>query len=141
MGITNICARGFWSIAQNAYFDVRVFHPNAPSNRSGSLSTAYKKQEDVKNGHMVSISMMLRAGSLHLSFFHPPLGGGTRSHNFLQKAGRYASLETMEAVPCTHQLAKIQAILRCCPIVHHVPWDKILQQQTAKGRRYYPRNI
>ena len=33
----NIRARGFWSRAQDTYFDVRVFHPNAPSNRSGSL--------------------------------------------------------------------------------------------------------
>ena len=44
----NIRARGFWSAAQDAYFDVRVFHPNAPSNRSGSLSAAYKKHEDIK---------------------------------------------------------------------------------------------
>ena len=44
----DIRARGFWSIAQDAYFDVRVFHPNALSNRSESLSTAYKKHEDVK---------------------------------------------------------------------------------------------
>ena len=29
----DIRARGFWSAAQDAYFDVRVFHPNAPSNR------------------------------------------------------------------------------------------------------------
>ena len=28
----DIRARGFWSAAQDAYFDVRVFHPNAPSN-------------------------------------------------------------------------------------------------------------
>ena len=44
----DIRARGFWSIAQDAYFDVRVLHPNAPSNRPGSRSTAYKKHEDVK---------------------------------------------------------------------------------------------
>ena len=44
----DIRARGFWSPAQDAYFDVRVFYPNAPSNRSGSLSAAYKKHEDIK---------------------------------------------------------------------------------------------
>ena len=30
------------------HFDVRVFHPNAPSIRSGFLSAAYKKHEDSK---------------------------------------------------------------------------------------------
>ena len=44
----DIRARGFWSPAQDAYFDVRVFYPNAPSNRSGSLSAAYKKHEVIK---------------------------------------------------------------------------------------------
>ena len=44
----DIRARGFWSAAQDAYFDVRVFHQNASSNRSVSLSAAYKKHEDIK---------------------------------------------------------------------------------------------
>ena len=44
----DIRARGFWSVAQDAYFDVRVFHPNASSNSSGSLSSVYKRHEDIK---------------------------------------------------------------------------------------------
>ena len=44
----DIRATGFWTAAQDAYFDVRVFHPNALSNSSGSISTAYKKHEDIK---------------------------------------------------------------------------------------------
>ena len=44
----DIRARGFWSFAQDAYFDVRVFHPNASSNCSGSLSATYKKHENLK---------------------------------------------------------------------------------------------
>lgn len=44
----DIRARGFWSVAQDAYFDVRVFHPNAPSNSSSSISAAYKKHEAIK---------------------------------------------------------------------------------------------
>ena len=44
----DIRARGFWSAAQDEYFDVRVFHQNASSNRSVSLSAAYKKHEDIK---------------------------------------------------------------------------------------------
>ena len=33
---------GFWCRGQDAYFDVRVFYPNASSYRSLSLSSAYK---------------------------------------------------------------------------------------------------
>ncbi len=34
----DIRARSFWTAGQDTFFDVRVFHPNAPSNRSGRLS-------------------------------------------------------------------------------------------------------
>ena len=44
----DIRARGFWRSQQDAFFDVRVFHANAPSNCSRSLSAAYKKHEDEK---------------------------------------------------------------------------------------------
>ena len=48
--------RGFWSRAQDAYFDVRVFYPNASSYRSLNLKSAYKHHEDAKKreyGHRV----------------------------------------------------------------------------------------
>ena len=38
----DIRANGFWSGTQDAYFNVRVFHPNTPSNAS-FISSAYKK--------------------------------------------------------------------------------------------------
>ena len=44
----DIRARGFWRVCQDAFFDVRVFHPNAPSNSSRSLNAIYKKHEDEK---------------------------------------------------------------------------------------------
>ena len=51
----DVKARGFWSRGQDAYFDVRVFYPNASSYRSLSL-TVYKHHEDAKKreyGHRV----------------------------------------------------------------------------------------
>ena len=51
----DIRANGFWTGAQDAYFDVRVFHPNAPSN-AGSISSAFKKHEDAKKELMVNVS-------------------------------------------------------------------------------------
>ncbi len=44
----DIRARGFWNRSQDAFFDVRVFYPNASSNRSTNISSAYRKHELLK---------------------------------------------------------------------------------------------
>lgn len=44
----DIRARGFWNNAQDAFFDVRVFYPNAASNYSASLQSSYRKHEAAK---------------------------------------------------------------------------------------------
>ena len=44
----DIRARGFWNRAQDAFFDVRVFHPNASSYRSMSLQGAFRCHEQAK---------------------------------------------------------------------------------------------
>ena len=52
----DVKARGFWSRGQDAYFDLRVFYPNASSYRSLSLPSVYKCHEDGKKreyGHQV----------------------------------------------------------------------------------------
>ena len=51
----DVKARGFWSRGQYAYFDVRVFYPNASSYCSLSLPSVYKRHEDAKReyGHRV----------------------------------------------------------------------------------------
>ena len=49
----DVRARDFWSNGQDAFLDVRVFYPNAPSNRSSTLQAAYKKHENSKRDSMV----------------------------------------------------------------------------------------
>ena len=44
----DIRARGFWNTGQDAFFDVRVFHPNASSYRSMTTTAAYRKHESTK---------------------------------------------------------------------------------------------
>ena len=44
----DIRARGFWNTGQDAFFDVRVFYPNASSNRSMTTTAAYRKHESAK---------------------------------------------------------------------------------------------
>lgn len=45
---SDIKAKGFWCRQQSAFFDVRVFHPNAPSYRNTSISSLYRSQENMK---------------------------------------------------------------------------------------------
>ena len=44
----DIGARGFWDGMQDAFFDVRVFHPLAPSYRSQKVSALYRQHESKK---------------------------------------------------------------------------------------------
>ena len=44
----DIKARGFWGRRQCAFFDVRVFHPNAQSYRNSSIQSLYRKHEQIK---------------------------------------------------------------------------------------------
>jgi len=43
-------ARSFWTAHQNAYFDIRVFYPNASSYHSLSLSSTYCNYKQTKKG-------------------------------------------------------------------------------------------
>ena len=45
----DIRAKGFSNRQQNAFFDVRVFHPNAPSYRNTEIPALYRQQENAKN--------------------------------------------------------------------------------------------
>ena len=45
---TDIRARGFWRRGKCAFFDVRVFHPNAQSYRSSKIETLYRRHENLK---------------------------------------------------------------------------------------------
>ena len=44
----DIKCRGFWADGQDAFFDVRVFNPLAPTHRSKTLATLFRAQEKEK---------------------------------------------------------------------------------------------
>ena len=46
----DIKAHGVWNISQDAFFNVQVFHPNAPSYRSKDISILYKQYRAVGTG-------------------------------------------------------------------------------------------
>ena len=41
----DIHARGFWGRRQGAFFDIRVFHPNAPSYRRTKVGSLFRRHE------------------------------------------------------------------------------------------------
>ena len=44
----DIRAQGFGSSGQDAFFDVRIFHPNGSSNSSSTVAATYRKHETIK---------------------------------------------------------------------------------------------
>ena len=74
----DIRARGFWSKSQDAYFDVRVFHPNAPSYVSKPLSALFRTHEQAKKGNMGKAFEMLNMASSHPLFFPPRVQWGEK---------------------------------------------------------------
>ena len=44
----DISAKRFWNRSQVAFFDIRVFYPNTPSNQSTPASAVYKKHANEK---------------------------------------------------------------------------------------------
>ena len=44
----DIHARGFWGQRQDAFFDVRVFHPNVPSYHNSTIPSIYRRHEQEK---------------------------------------------------------------------------------------------
>ena len=44
----DIRANGFWSRGQEAFLDIKVFHPNAPTYRNRDLEALYKMHEGIK---------------------------------------------------------------------------------------------
>ena len=123
----DIRARGFWSVAEDVYFYVRVFHPNSPSNSMGSISAAYKKHEDVKKW-----AYGQRVREIEHGVFTPLVFSTTgEMGQEATKVGGYAHPKTTEAILRHHQLAEVQAILCRCPIIHHVhPWNSVIQPPT-----------
>ena len=55
-GHPDIRARGFWRRGQSAFFDVRIFHPNAQSYQSSKIESLYRRHETEKKrsfGHRI----------------------------------------------------------------------------------------
>ena len=52
----DIHARGFWGRRQCAFFDIRVFHPNAQSYRNTSIPSAYIRHEQCWASYFLKVT-------------------------------------------------------------------------------------
>ena len=69
---SDIRVNGFWTRQQSAYFDVRIFYPQAPSYRARTLDELLKRFETDKKGNTATASFRWsEEPSLPLSFLVP----------------------------------------------------------------------
>ena len=77
----DIHARGFWERQRSAFFDLRVYHPNADSYRDLTSKQIYKKHENEKKRQYAQIVMEIEQGK-----FTPKEGRKLLKRNFLDKS-------------------------------------------------------
>ncbi len=114
----DIRARGVWNGAKDAFFDVRVFHPNASTCRSLGLQAAFRRHEQAKkreHGERVREGVLI-----HSSCAIHNRRSWLRSHHLLQVPGRSHQLKTTETLHQCHVLAEMSPFICSPTICHHV---------------------
>ena len=103
----DIRARGFWSTGQDAFFDVRVFHPNASSNRSSTIAAAYRKHETIKKREYAQRVLEVEHGVFTPLIFSTTGGMGREATTF------YKRLADKIATKQKTSYSKVMGWLRC----------------------------
>ena len=79
----DIYARGFWGQRQSAFFDIRVFHPNAQSYRNASIPSVYRRHEQQKKRKYGDCVREVELASFTPLVFFNNRGHGQGSSHFL----------------------------------------------------------
>ncbi len=115
-----IKARGFWNPSQDDFFDVRVFHPNAPSYRNTSLSQLYHQHEsDKKREYNERVREI--EGGVFTPLVLSTLGGcGLEASNFYRRLAEFISRKeekpysiTMNYIRCQLSFSIIRSAIMC----------------------------
>ena len=127
----DVKARGLWCRGQDAYFDVRVFYPNASSYRSLSLSSAYKRHEDTKKREYGQRVRDVEHG-VFIPLVLTSTGGMGREATVFYK--RLADLRTLFSlgsfIQFYHSLASMSFVLCLVKILHSVhTWKQVFCAQ------------
>ena len=103
----DIRARGFWNASQDAFFDVRVFYPNASSNRSTTTSSAYRRHEQAKKREYGQRIREVEHGVFTPLVFSSTGGMGREAATF------YKRLASMISQKQQHPYPTVMGWLRC----------------------------
>ena len=104
----DISARGFWSPSQVAIFDVRVFYPNAPSNRSASIPSTYRRHEAEKKRQYGQRIREVERGVFTPLVFSSTGGMARECTTFYQR------LASLTAEKTSQPYSSVMGWMRCC---------------------------
>ena len=117
----DIKARGFWNLAQDAYFDVRVFHPNAPCYRSRDLASVCKQHESAKKREYNQRIQNVEHGLFTPLVFTTTGSMGREGTTFYKRlADIYVITQAREALLGGDGMAALSIELRHTPLLNHV---------------------
>ena len=105
---SDIKAKGFWCRQQSAFFDIRVFHPNAPSYRNSSIPSLYRNQEQMKKREYGDRIREIEHGSFTPLIFSTSGGLGKES------TVAYKRIAELLAIKRKSEYGATLAWMRCC---------------------------
>ena len=116
----DIKSKGFWYRQQNAFFDIRVFHPNALSYRNTSISALYRNQEQMKKREYGDRIREIEHGSFTPLIFSTTGGLGKeatvayrRIAELLSEKRKSKYCDTLAWMRCCLSFALIRAAISC----------------------------
>ena len=143
---SDIHATGFWTRREDAFFDVRVFHANAPSNRTRTLQEACRHHEDLKRLEYEERIVNVERGSFCPLVFSTSGAVGPLCDRFLKRlAGKMSDLdkanysEVMAYLRCRISFALLRSAVMCIrgsrPSRHSPAFE--LQRQVALAEGHF----
>ena len=108
----DISARGLWNPMERAFLDVRIFHPNAPSNRSKSLPQLYASHENEKKRTYNDRIIQVEHGTFTPLFFSTSGGESPECRKYHQRLATLISERRKESYAET--MTYIRRRMRFC---------------------------
>ena len=130
----DVHARGFWDRQDSAFFDVRVFHPNAESYKDLTIQQIYRKHEDEKKRLYANRVLDVERGTFTPLVFTTTRGMADECKRFHSRLAELMSIKKGEEYSTTISWIRSKvsfALLR----------SALLCLRGSRTTRYVPLNI
>ena len=97
----DVHARGFWDRQGSAFFDVRVFHPNAESYKDLTIQHLYRKHEDEKKRLYASRALEVEQGTFTPLVFITTGGMAVKCKRFYSRLAELIAIKKGEEYSTT----------------------------------------